>query len=670
MGLIFPKMKTIKVFLASSEELEMERLQFDSLFNHLNRIFRPRGIYLELSKWEYLDSSMGPKHKQEEYNEELKTCEMCMVLYWTKFGEYTHQELLTAYNELKEGRNPRKLYIFFKETGEITPELRSFKESFATEFGHFYCKFENVDTMRLQFLLQLEAYQSSQMQDILKVEDSKVKVDGQTVVELDKVPFAAKNKRFQELKVDIERLELEIKTFEGILAAGANPAIQDLLEKKRSELYYKKEELSEYENFLFNTAVRIAQQQGEKISARMSRAIQAFEDGRATDANVILEEALNDAKELRLEISRTKELLKDQQESAAISISELILKTSVVLADDNLTVAKRIETAHETFKEAYALANESDYDQHKYMDLLVKYGDFLNTYALYDEVGEIFHELLDIRLSVYGADHPDVAISYNNIGAVYDSLGEYAKALEYYEKSLKISLSVYGSDHPDVSHTYNNIGLVYDSLGEYAKALEHYEKSLKIRLSVFGSYHPDVASSYNNIGSVYSSLGEYAKALEYYGKDLAITLSVYGADHPDVALSYNNIGLVYSSLGEYAKALEYYEKSLKIIASDHPDVSHIFNNIGLVYSFLGEYAKALGYYEKSLEIRLSVFGSYHPDVASSYSNIGFVYDSLGEYTKALEYYEKSLKISLSVYGEYHPAVVSLQEQILKLKQFQ
>ena len=40
-------MKTIKIFLASSEELEMERLQFDSLFNHLNRIFRPRGLYLE-----------------------------------------------------------------------------------------------------------------------------------------------------------------------------------------------------------------------------------------------------------------------------------------------------------------------------------------------------------------------------------------------------------------------------------------------------------------------------------------------------------------------------------------------------------------------------------------------------------------------------------------------
>ena len=149
----FPEMKTIKVFIASSDELTVERREFESLFHHLNRIFKPRGLYLEPSLWEYLDSSMGPKHKQEEYNEELKTCEMCMVMYWTKFGEYTGEELMTAYGELKEGRNPRKLYVFFKEPGDVTPELKSFKESFATEYGHFYCKFEAVFSRRYRDIL-------------------------------------------------------------------------------------------------------------------------------------------------------------------------------------------------------------------------------------------------------------------------------------------------------------------------------------------------------------------------------------------------------------------------------------------------------------------------------------------------------------------------------------
>ena len=378
-------MKTIKVFLASSDELSDERLQFDSLFNHLNRIFRPRGLYLELSKWEYLDSSMGPKHKQEEYNEELKTCEMCLVIYWTRFGEYTAEELMTAYNELKEGRNPKKLYVFFKEPAEVSEELKSFKESFADKYGHFYCKFENVDSMRLHFLLQLEAYNNSELKDLMKVEDSKVKVDGKPMVDLDNIPFAARNKEYRRLKDEIAKTESEIRAFEGILAAGPNDVLSSLLGQKRTDLYNLKEELSKHENQLFDTAMRIAQQQGERISERMARAIEAFEDGRASDANTILDEALHDARALREDICRTKEILKQQQEVAAINISELLLKASVMLADDSMVMDDRISRAEELYDEAYSLAIESDYDKELFIEMLSKYTDFLRTYAKYDK---------------------------------------------------------------------------------------------------------------------------------------------------------------------------------------------------------------------------------------------------------------------------------------------
>ncbi len=43
---------------------------------------------------------MEPKHKQEEYNEELMTCEICIVLYWTKFSDYTSEEFSIAYESL------------------------------------------------------------------------------------------------------------------------------------------------------------------------------------------------------------------------------------------------------------------------------------------------------------------------------------------------------------------------------------------------------------------------------------------------------------------------------------------------------------------------------------------------------------------------------------------
>ena len=186
---------------------------------------------------------------------------------------------------------------------------------------------------------------------------------------------------------------------------------------------------------------------------------------------------------------------------------------------------------------------------------------------------EYYLKALDIREKTLGAEHPDVATSYNSIGGIYDSQGDYPKALEYYSKALDIREKTLGAEHPNVATSYNNIGNVYDSLGDYPKALEYYLKDLTICEKVLGAEHPNVATSYNNIGCVYDSQGDYSKALEYYLKDLTICEKVLGAEHPNVATSYNNIGCVYDSQGDYSKALEYYYKALtifkKVLGSEH-----------------------------------------------------------------------------------------------------
>ena len=131
------------------------------MIQQLNKALKPRGIEIEPIKWEYLDSYMNEERKQTEYNNALKECELCLVMYWTRFGEYTEEELTTAWECLKSGNNPKKLYVYFKEPCNETKELKDFKDSFVTRYGHFYCKFENVDTLRLNFLLQFEQYQNA-----------------------------------------------------------------------------------------------------------------------------------------------------------------------------------------------------------------------------------------------------------------------------------------------------------------------------------------------------------------------------------------------------------------------------------------------------------------------------------------------------------------------------
>ena len=129
-------MQTIKLFLASSDELIHERLVFSRITLELGAQLRERGMRIDLVKWEYLDSSMSPIHKQEEYNRELATCDIAFVLFWRRFGEYTEEEFRMAMEGMRNRQCPHKVVVMFKKGGEaVEPGLASFRESLALEDG-------------------------------------------------------------------------------------------------------------------------------------------------------------------------------------------------------------------------------------------------------------------------------------------------------------------------------------------------------------------------------------------------------------------------------------------------------------------------------------------------------------------------------------------------------
>ena len=204
-------MKTIKIFIASSNELKDERVLMASLANELSTRLEKVGIQVIAVEWESLDSSMNEEHKQEEYNEKLRECDMCMVLYWTKFGMYTKTELDTAYKEKIEGKNPQKVWVYFKEVDDPsnmpTEELKEFRDSFPTKYGHFYTPFANFDTLKAHFLLQFMEYQSQALQgkSIVEVKDGKVTSDGKEYVNLQNVPFAGNNEEYNATKKSISK---------------------------------------------------------------------------------------------------------------------------------------------------------------------------------------------------------------------------------------------------------------------------------------------------------------------------------------------------------------------------------------------------------------------------------------------------------------------------------
>ena len=66
--------------------------------------------------------------------------------------------------------------------------------------------------------------------------------------------------------------------------------------------------------------------------------------------------------------------------------------------------------------------------------------------------------------------------SYENLGTVFISLGEYNKAKEYLEKALAIKTRIV--DKQGEAAIYSNLGTVFMLLREYDKAKEYLEKTL------------------------------------------------------------------------------------------------------------------------------------------------------------------------------------------------
>lgn len=100
-----------------------------------------------------------------------------------------------------------------------------------------------------------------------------------------------------------------------------------------------------------------------------------------------------------------------------------------------------------------------------------------------------FEKAIAIR---HTSDQPDVASSYNNIGHVHNSRGNYSEALASHEKALTIWKQSLPSNHPDLATCYNDIGLVYENIGNYSKARSNFEYATEVGQHSLPSNHPQL----------------------------------------------------------------------------------------------------------------------------------------------------------------------------------
>ena len=180
----------------------------------------------------------------------------------------------------------------------------------------------------------------------------------------------------------------------------------------------------------------------------------------------------------------------------------------------------------------------------------------------YTDAEPLYKRSLAIYEKALGPDHPDVALSLNNLAELYRTQGRDADAEPLIKRSLAIREKTLGPNHPDVALSLNNLAALYQMQGRYADAEPLYKRSVAIYENVFGPDHPNIATWLNNLASLYHVQGRYADAEPLVKRSLAIREKTLGPNHPDVALSLNNLAAHYGSQGRLADALPFVKRTI------------------------------------------------------------------------------------------------------------
>ena len=181
-------MKKIKIFLASSKELQPEREHFEREIYRKCKAWFDRRIFLHLDIWEDLSARMSLEGSQSAYNQYVKAADLFVLLVHSKVGMYT-AEFDTAFGQFQSTKKPFIFSYFKTPDGEITDaSLAEFHQKLKN-LNHFYSPFKDENDLWVQFNKELDRLETDGFTEFKREDRNQA---GRTITQGDKSIYVEK----------------------------------------------------------------------------------------------------------------------------------------------------------------------------------------------------------------------------------------------------------------------------------------------------------------------------------------------------------------------------------------------------------------------------------------------------------------------------------------------
>ncbi len=340
-------------------------------------------------------------------------------------------------------------------------------------------------------------------------------------------------------------------------------------------------------------------------------------------------------------------------------------------------------------------------------------GLLFHKFGQYHKAGEILQKAVYLSEKYFGQNHPQYALSLNDLSFLYIYTSEYDKAQEMIGKAMKIfcnnDLDKYdidysralfnlgtlhtdlkkfqtadsllylaknriekhsGKNHPDYASAINNIGVLYYQQGQYKKSEQYYLKAIQLRKKIYGPGHYLTGASISNIATLYHEIGRYPEAEKLFNEASDIFFETLGQNHPRYCFNLMVQVNFYADMGNFEKALKLAILAEKIssvvFGENNPEYSNFLNNLATVYVDLKRYEEAIPIFEKVLIIREMVFSQESVEYMIALNNLAFTYNQTGRYQDAEPLYISVSEIFLKILGQDHPYYATVLNNLADL----
>lgn len=237
------------------------------------------------------------------------------------------------------------------------------------------------------------------------------------------------------------------------------------------------------------------------------------------------DDALNETKVLKKEISEIKSKIEQDSKKAAESAKEA--KASQLFAE--ALSEKDPRKAITLYDEVIKLAPNSSHAYNNRGILKENLGDKDGALKDYDK---------SIKLD------SNLAEAYNNRGVLEASKDDNEGALKDFDKSIGLK--------PDYAEAYSNRGLLKTKMDDMYGALRDFDRAIEQK--------SDYAEAYSNRGNLKYKMGDKKGAIKDYDKAIKL--------NPDYAALYNNRGVTKASLKDYKGAEADIKRAIELNSSD------------------------------------------------------------------------------------------------------